>query len=142
MKFMRTTRIIATALAVVAALFSLGACTRDSDAVLQKRLVGKWHETRVIDCETNRFAIALNADGSFEVQGAIEGCGRKFALIWLGKWEVRDGRFLYTTTFSDPADEYRVGESFSDEIVTVSNTEWVMVEASTGSRSIAKRVRE
>jgi hypothetical protein len=137
---MRSTRIIAIAFAAAAAFFSLAVSARDSDAVLQSRLVGKWHETRVVDCETSRLVIVLKTDGSFEVKGAVEGCGRKFALTWRGKWTVRAGRFQYTTTFSDPPDEYPIGESFSDEIVTVSDAEWVMVEESTGNKSIAKRV--
>jgi hypothetical protein len=121
-------------------LFAMAANAAGPDNVFRTRLIGTWHEKRVIDCETNDFRIDLKQDGSFEVKGLVEGCGRKFTLTWRGKWEVKAGRFHYTTTFSDPPDEYPVGESFSDQIVSVTSTEWVMLEESTGRKSIAKRV--
>jgi hypothetical protein len=120
--------------------FTVLADAKESDARLRERLVGTWHENRQVDCETNSLNISLLRNGTFEVTGRIEGCGRSFKLTWRGKWEVKAGRFFYTTTYSDPADEYPVGVSFSDEIISVTATEWTMLEESTGNTSIAKRV--
>jgi len=137
MKRLRSFQIL---LFTFAALAAMAVSSAEPDAAFRKRLVGNWRETRVVDCETNDFNISLRENGTFEVKGLVEGCGRKFTLTWRGEWEVKAGRFHYTTTFSDPPDEYPAGESFSDQIVSVTSTEWVMLEESTGHKSIAKRV--
>ena|SRR5688572_19416966 len=129
-------------LATLVAAFVTVAGAAESDSTLRELLVGTWYETRVVDCATTSLKILLKQNGTFEVRSRTEGCGPKSGLTLRGKWEVRAGRFNYTTTYSDPGSAELVGESFSDEIVSVSPSEWVMIEGSTGKKSIAKRVEK
>lgn len=75
------------------------------------------------------------------MKGIIHACDGKKPFTWRGRWQVNAGKFGYVTTFSDPADLYKVGEAFEDEILSVSDKEWVMREQSTGNKSVAYRVR-
>lgn len=121
--------------------FALGAAPAESDATLRSRLIGTWEESRVVDNERYEQRMVLSKDGRFEVTGVHYARNTLTPFAWRGKWEVRKGKFLYTTTFSKPAELYPVGESFEDAIVSVSETEWVMTEQSTGNKSRARRVR-
>lgn len=133
-------------LAIVLALLTTGfvtiAAAAESDVVLRSRLVGTWEETRVVDDERHEQRITLRNDGEFEVTGILYQRGKSIPFVWRGKWQVRNGKFLYTTTFSKPPKLYPVGESFEDTIVSVSDTEWVMIEQSTGEKSHARRVQK
>jgi hypothetical protein len=114
-----------------------------SDLELQERLVGTWTETRLLEGERHDHAIALRADGSFEITGVqqylADNSSTKF--LWRGKWGVKNGMFWYVTAFSDPPDLFPVGERLEDRIVFVSKSEWVMIEQTTGNESRARRLR-
>jgi hypothetical protein len=122
-------------------LFVGTATAQESDAATAKRLLGQWQEFRVLDCEGHQQVMSLMASGSFEVKGVIHACDKKTPFTWRGKWKVKGGKFQYVTTYSDPADLYAVGEEFEDQILSVSEKEWVMLEKSTGNKSVAYRIR-
>lgn len=121
-------------------LLSPSMASAQSDEQLRNMLVGTWAETRQVECEQHRQRMQLREDGTFEVAGFIGGCNALSSFTWRGTWKVVGRQFVYTTTFSLPADLYRTGGTFSDKIVTVTSRSWEMIEQSTGSRSIAERV--
>jgi hypothetical protein len=112
-----------------------------SDEQLRVKLIGEWKETRRIDCEEHRQRMQLRANGTFEVAGFIGACNSLSAFVWRGTWKVAERRFIYTTTYSRPPELYPKGETFADEIISVTDEAWEMLEQSTGNRSVAARVR-
>lgn len=122
------------------ALYACGASAQ-SDTQLRAKLVGAWKETRNLECEQHRQRMQLRQDGTFEVAGFIGACNALSAFVWRGTWRVVERKFIYTTTYSSPPDLYPKGETFSDEIVSVTDREWEMLEQSTGNRSVATRVK-
>ncbi|MFC5500611.1 hypothetical protein ACFPOE_23920 [Caenimonas terrae] len=136
-------RILIRACVFLLSAFSLVgmAQAQETDSALAKRLLGQWQELRILDCEGYQQVMSLNANGSFEVKGILRACDGNTPFTWRGNWEVQGGKLHYVTTFSDPVRVYPIGESFEDEILSVSESEWVMREQSTGNKSIAYRVR-
>jgi len=132
---------LAIIVAGLAALYLPSGTGAEPDAVLRSRLIGIWEETRLVDNERYEQRIALTKDGQFEVKGTHVEDNKPTPFTWRGKWQVKNGKFLYSTTFSDPPDLYPPGESFEDTIVSVSSTEWVMIEQSTGNESRSRRVK-
>jgi hypothetical protein len=126
-------------LATLAALASMTAA--QSDEQLRAKLIGSWKETRQVDCEEHRQRMELQANGTFEVAGFIGACKSLSAFVWRGDWKVVSRKFIYTTTYSRPPQLYPLGETFADEIISVTDDSWEMVEQSTGNRSIANKVR-
>ena len=133
-------RYIASTIFALVSILSLSTCAADSDATLRQRLVGDWREIRRLGCEEHHQLTTLSADGSFEVRDSIEGCIKR-TFIWRGTWSVGAGKFRYTATFSGSLDDVPIGVPLEDEIISVSDTEWVMREQSTGNQSVAKRVK-
>ena len=129
------------AVAVAALTFCSFAGALGSDATLSQRLVGEWQELRTVDCEVPQQVMSISAVGTFQVKGIIRGCGATTPFTWRGNWQVKEGKFQYVTTYSAPADLYTVGERFEDQIVSVTDAEWVMLEQSTGEKSMAYRIR-
>jgi len=91
--------------------------------------------------EVHQHYITLRDDGTFEVNGILHEPEKVTPFTWRGTWRVKDGKFAYTTTFSMPAEMYKVSDIFEDKIDSVSDTEWVMIEQSTGGKSRAYRVQ-
>jgi hypothetical protein len=112
-----------------------------SSELLRAKLVGTWKETRQLACEEHRQRMQLRANGTFEVTGFIGACNSLSAFVWRGQWKVVDRTFVYTTTYSQPPELYPRGQTFVDEVISVSDEGWEMLEQSTGNRSSAKRVR-
>jgi hypothetical protein len=112
-----------------------------SDEQLRAKLVGTWKETRHVDCEEHRQRMRLRADGTFEVAGFIGACNWLSAFVWRGQWKVIDRKFIYTTTYSRPPELYPKGETFADEVISVSDEAWKMIEQSTGNKSLARKIR-
>jgi hypothetical protein len=133
-------RSIAVTVLAVASILSLPIRAGDSDATLRQKLVGDWQEIRRIDCEEHHQFTTLSANGSFEVRDSIEGCIKR-TFIWRGTWSVVHGKFRYTATSSGSPHDVPIGVTLEDEIISVSEAEWVMLEQSTGNKSVAKRVR-
>ena len=70
------------------------------------------------------------------------GVARASSLSGEGTWYVKGNKFGYKTTYSNaPGKVPPLGEVFEDQIVSVTKQEWVMVEQSTGNRSVARRIR-
>jgi hypothetical protein len=136
-----TTMRLATLLGLLGYGFLASALAADSDSVLKSRLVGTWTESRLVDEQRHDQRITLRKDGTFEVRGTLRGANKSTPFVWRGTWQVKNGKFIYTSTYSDPADIAPVGESLEDTIVSVSEKEWVMNEQSTGNQSRARRVR-
>jgi hypothetical protein len=113
----------------------------EDDAGLRSQLIGTWRESRYFGDEAHNQIMLLNGDGSFEVKGTKRLSETATQFLWRGKWGVREGKFWYVTTFSEPIDEFPIGESSEDEIVSVSKFEWVMIEKSTGNKSRAYRIK-
>ncbi|HET9822256.1 MAG TPA: hypothetical protein VFQ16_10570 [Burkholderiaceae bacterium] len=128
-------------LAALCLAFAAHGAFAQSDAQLRAKLVGVWQETRQLECEEHRQRMQLRADGTFEVAGFVGRCNALSAFVWRGTWRVVQRKFIYTTTYSNPAELYPNGETFSDQIVSVTDKAWEMVEQSTGNRSIATRVK-
>ena len=137
MKITRSTTIVA----FLASCFLAAVAAAESDTVLRSRLVGTWEELRIVDNERHEHRIALRNDGEFEVNGVLREGKKSTPFVWRGKWQVKNGKFVYTTTFSKPPEIYPLGESFSDTIVSVTETEWIMIEQSTGEKSRARRIK-
>jgi hypothetical protein len=128
-------------LAVLAWSCSSVSPVADPDTATRSRLVGKWQELRVFERELHQHYITLLQDGTFEVNGILHEPERVTPFPWRGTWRVKDGKFIYTTTFSKPEGMYKLGETFEDKIESVSEKEWVMIEQSTGGKSRAYRVQ-
>jgi hypothetical protein len=86
--------------------------------------------------------VELDKDGSFLVAGTKSERGAAMKFAFRGVWRVRDGYFWYKTLSSEPPDFYPAGEELKDRIVSVSDSEWVMIEESTGQESRARRTRQ
>ena len=114
---------------------------RQSDNDLSRRLFGTWQEQRQVDCELHRQKIQLRAYGTFEVNGIIDECGKTTVFVWRGTWYVRNGRFGYTTKYTNAPDKFPLGESLEDEVISVDANQWIMREQSTGNLSVALRVK-
>lgn len=124
------------------ALLSMPLVARaETDEDLRTRLVGRWTEERSAGCTRYRQQMKLEADGRFEVNGLTDDCGKVSLFTWRGTWSVKNFRFAYTTVDSSQPDRFRPGAVLEDEIVSVSDTEWVMLEQSTGAKSVARRER-
>jgi len=108
---------------------------------IRTRLVGHWREQRRVPCEEYKQDIHLNEDGTFEVYGTIVACDGKIPFIWRGTWRIKNGKFSYITTYSNALNQFPIGESFEDQIISVTDREWIMVEQSTGGKSIATRIK-
>jgi hypothetical protein len=119
----------------------LASCTSVpiSDADYATALAGRWVEVRAIENERHEQIINLNSNGSFLVSGTKIERGVVTPFAFSGIWEVRTGYFWYKTLTSQPADFYPPGEEYKDRIVSVTNTEWVMLEESSGQESRAWR---
>jgi hypothetical protein len=113
----------------------------DTDEDLRRRLVGRWSEERNAGCTRYRQQVKLEADGRFEVNGLTDDCGKVTLFTWRGTWYVKGFRFGYVTVDSSEPERFRPGAVLEDEIVSVTDTEWVMLEQSTGARSVARRER-
>jgi hypothetical protein len=138
---MRALAVIAR-VGVAAALLSLSAsAAAETDGALRTRVIGQWSEVRKLECEEHQQRMAIRADGTFEVTGLATACDAKTSFTWRGTWQVKGGKFRYTTTYSDPPEVYPLGETFEDKIISVTDDEWVMIEQSTGKKSIARRVK-
>lgn len=117
-----------------------------TDTELKERLVGKWKEMRLLENEgkAHQYDISLKNDGSFELIGIQyyikQRSSTKFT--WRGSWGVKDGMFWYTTAFSDQPRLFPPGDRLEDQIISVSNDEWVMLKQNTGNKSRARRVRD
>ena len=113
-----------------------------SDAQLRTMLAGRWSEDRDLGCEKHQQVIDIRADGTFKVSGTIRYCDASpVNFVWDGKWRVRNARFLYVTTNSSPKDMFPLGEELSDQIISVTEREWVMREGSTGNESRAFKIK-
>jgi hypothetical protein len=134
-----TTAIKLVVMLMFATLSSLIAA--QSDEQLGAKLIGSWKETRHVDCEQHRQRMELRANGTFEVAGFVGACNSLSAFVWRGTWKVVDRKFIYATTYSRPTELYPIGETFSDEIISLNDSAWEMLEQSTGNRSIATKVR-
>ncbi len=125
-----------------AALLMLPLAARaDTDEDLRARLVGRWTEERSAGCTRYRQQMKLEADGRFEVNGLTDDCGKVTLFTWRGTWSVKGFRFAYKTVDSSQPERFRPGTVLEDEIVSVSDSEWVMLEQSTGAKSVARRDR-
>jgi hypothetical protein len=113
----------------------------DPDTATRSRLVGKWQELRMFDREVHQHHITMHQHGTFEHNGNLHEPPKLTPFTWRGTWRVKDGKFIYTTTFSKPEGMYKPGETFEDKIDSVSEDEWVMIEQSTGGKSRAYRVK-
>ena len=110
-----------------------------SDSARAASLVGRWVEVRETEGVRHEQIINLEGDGSFVVTGARFEGRVVTPFAFSGLWEVRDGHFWYKSLSSEPADIFPVGEELKDRIVSISDTRWVMHEASTGQESQAWR---
>ncbi len=125
-----------------AALLLLPLAARaDTDEELRARLIGRWTEERNAGCTRYRQQMKLEADGRFEVNGLTDDCGKVTLFTWRGTWYVKGFRFGYVTAESSQPERFRPGAVLEDEIVSVSESEWVMLEQSTGTKSVARRER-
>jgi hypothetical protein len=136
-----SSRIYRWLLSVLLVCLTTFAWSQSSDAELRQRLVGHWQEVRLVECERHQQQMHLNEDGTFEANGTIEACGKTTFFVWRGSWYIKAGKFGYTTTYTNAPDQFKVGESFEDQIVSVSDREWVMVEQSTGNKSFATKIK-
>jgi hypothetical protein len=112
-----------------------------TDAELQARLVGAWREERTVGCFKHQHQVRLQDDGQFEANGLIDDCGKVTLFVWRGNWSVRNFRFVYVTRHSNAPDRFPAGSSVEDEIISVTADEWIMLEQTTGQRSVAQRVK-
>ncbi|CAN5188000.1 hypothetical protein BH11PSE11_BH11PSE11_19790 [soil metagenome] len=110
-----------------------------SDAELTALLTGRWEETRLLDGQTDQQVMDLRANGKFEVRGVAQESGGDRPFVWRGTWTVKGGVLLYKTTYSDYREAYPVGVDFADRILSVTASEWRMIEGSTGKESRATR---
>lgn len=116
----------------------------DSDTELRNRLVGNWEEVRSFDDEVHEHDIALRKDGTFEVKGVQRYLKQKTAtkFTWRGNWGVEQGMFWYVTTYSSQPHLFPLGDRLEDKIISVSKSEWIMIEQTTGEKSVAHRTDE
>lgn len=131
-----------TAFLLLAGYFMLTSLSfADSDSELRNRLVGSWEEVRSLDDEVHEHDIALRKDGTFEVKGVQRYLKRKTTtkFTWRGNWGVEKGMFWYVTTYTNQPHLFPMGGRLEDAIISVSKSEWVMIEQSTGNRSVARR---
>ncbi len=136
-------KIARLAISIGASVFCLlpTGAVAESDAALRSKLVGTWVELRLVENDRHEQRMTLARDGTFEVKGVLHEGRTTTPFVWRGKWQVSKGKLVYRTTFSDPARIYPVGEAFEDAIVSVTDSEWVMIEQSTGNKSRARRVK-
>lgn len=120
---------------------SLSTAGGDSDSQLRAKIVGTWQELRDLGCESPQQVMKIHSNGRFQVDGVIRTCDSSRTFVWKGTWTVKNGKMKYKTTFSSPKNQYPVGEEWEDEIISVSYTEWVMREQSTGNLSNAYRIK-
>ena len=133
---------VITRVGVALALLSLSvSVTAETDALLRTRVVGQWIEVRKLECEEHQQRMAIYKNGTFEVTGLVTACDANTRFTWRGTWQVKGGKFRYTTTYSDPPEVYPLGEKFEDKIISVTDDEWVMIEQSTGNKSIARKIK-
>lgn len=140
---MRRHQLFQVSLLVTAQLFACtaGFAESQTDAQLKSKLVGRWQELRELGCESHQQTMQLRPNGTFQVNGIIRTCDDTSTFVWRGKWRVKDSKFWYKTTYSSPKDLFPIGEELSDQIISVSASEWVMKEESTGNESHAFRVK-
>lgn len=113
----------------------------ESDTEIRMRLVGQWQEQRSVPCEEYKQRIHLHKDGTFKVNGTIVACDGTTPFVWQGTWHIKNGKFSYITTYSNVPTQFPIGESFEDQVISVTDREWIMIEQSTGKKSIATRVK-
>lgn len=133
-------RLVATAFLLLLVQVAAMAREADTDSALRRLIVGRWTETRVIDCETHKQYMTVKSDGTFEIIVDLDLCGQKVKHVWSGTWDIKAGHFEYVVLRSDLPKVTPVGIRLSDQILTINEAEWVMVEQSTGHRSVATRV--
>ena len=140
---MRRHQLFPIALLVIAQFFACNVSFAEGkvDAQLKSKLAGRWQELRELGCESHQQTMHLRANGTFQVSGIIRTCSDATTFVWRGKWRVKDSRFWYKTTYSSPKDLFPIGEELSDQIISVSDKEWVMKEESTGNESHAFRIQ-
>ena len=114
----------------------------ESDAAWQKKLVGAWGETssRPRGCERHRRVIVLATDGTFDAQTQVRGCNQR-SYEWQGKWKVVSGMFEYSASASSSTKDVPTGVLLKEQILSVTDSEWVSIPQDTGIRSVARRGR-
>src|SRR5687768_9758600 len=114
----------------------------DSDVAWQKKLVGTWGETgsRSRGCERHRRVIVLAPNGTFEAQTQVRGCTQR-SFEWRGNWKVVGGMFQYSASTSSSTPDVPTGVLLQDQILSVTDSEWVSIAQDTGIRSVARRGR-
>jgi uncharacterized protein (TIGR03067 family) len=111
---------------------------RNNDEEIRKMLVGTWGHQ---DDQTVK-RITLNADGTFS---AVMDYKRGLKKVFddeeraSGRWTVKDGQVTISVTAN--TDRRNIGQIASFTITTLSATEVVYVDNSTGSRRVEWRIR-
>jgi hypothetical protein len=134
-------RLLRFSLLLLGLLWTTATFAGPSDGDLFVSLVGSWREARALECESHEQRIDLGKDGTFRIAGNATFCDApSISFVVEGIWAVQSGYFTYAATTSSPSDLMPAGQQFNDQIVSVTATDWLMIEESTGHESHAVRL--
>jgi hypothetical protein len=114
-----------------------GSSRGSRDDLWKKSLIGTW---RVPLDDYGTAEVTYLPDGRMSGQIALEVAGKKEALIWSGKWDVRDGRICEEIEESDAPGVLPPGRKTKDKILEVHEKEFRSFDAEIGETMIWRRI--
>jgi hypothetical protein len=127
-------------LLIVAVLPASCATDADKTGEYTGLLVGTWREIRRPGSDIYEQTIQLFPEHLLIIKGKKIANGRLTNFTYKGQWEVRNDIIRYKITSSDPPELCSACGEQRYKILSVNETDWLMVEESTGSTSRAQRV--
>jgi hypothetical protein len=150
---------LASAILCVVTFVSYRAAVRKIGVGTERRIVGTWLEVETIKLERWELRTTYNADGTLRatltLQGVLDG-QRYAALDIVGTWRVQDELLvvkhdrvegaketadIHSKSFERQLASALKRTSYSDKIVSVSETYLITQDPATGKQSVAERVR-
>jgi len=127
-------------LLIVVLLSASCATDADKSAEYTGLLVGTWREIRRPGSGVYEQTIQLFPEHLLIIKGRKIVNGKLTNFTYKGQWEVRNNIIRYKITSSDPPELCSACGEQRYKILSVDETDWLMIEESTGNNSRAQRV--
>lgn len=113
---------------------------KPTDEEIKKLLVGTWASDETEGEIRLKGTTTFNKDGTGTAAGTAENGRERVTIALSTTWAVKDGKIVCTITKSNIPDVVKVGHTSSDEILSVTATEF-QFKSENGQVRVQKRVK-